>query len=126
MHIEGAIATAGMISQQANPVDTQPQRDRAPAAQVAPQAPQTLQQGDNAHAVGQQMLSQAVSQVSKILETFSQTTEFKIHKDTKSTIVTVVDKETGEVLREFPSEKFLDLVAMFQQQLSGLLVDTNR
>lgn len=126
MRIEGAIATAGMISQQANPIDTQPQRERAHLAQVAQQTPSNAQQGDDAHAVGQQMLSRAVSQVSQIMDTFSQATEFKIHKDTHSTIVTVVDKTSGEVLREFPSEKFLDLVALFQQQLSGLLVDTNR
>ena len=126
MRIEGAIVTAGMVSQQANPVDTQPQRDHAHTAQVTPQTPQQMQPTDGTQAVGHQMLSQAVSQVSQLMDTFSESTEFKIHKETNTTIVMVVDKHTGKVIREFPSEKFLDLVAMFQKQLSGLLVDTNR
>ncbi|MNY50554.1 flagellar protein FlaG [compost metagenome] len=72
------------------------------------------------------MLTQAVGQVEQLMTTVNESLRFKVHEDTNRTIITVVNQETGEVLREIPSEKFLDLVAMFQKQLSGLLVDENR
>ncbi|MNL52454.1 flagellar protein FlaG [compost metagenome] len=72
------------------------------------------------------MLAQAVDQVEQLMTTFNESLRFKIHEDTKRTIITVVNQDTGELIREIPSEKFLDLVALFQKQLSGLLVDENR
>lgn len=126
MRIEGVIASAGMASQHVNPSDSQVQRERAQVAAVPNEAVQAAKQGDDSQAVGQQMLSSAVDQIEQILNNFNESMEFKVHKDTKTTIVTLVNKQTGEVIREFPSEKFLDLVAMFQKQVSGLHVDTNR
>ncbi|HEY9900166.1 MAG TPA: flagellar protein FlaG [Pantanalinema sp.] len=127
MRIEGAIAAAGAVSQLSNlPADQQAQRDRAQVAAIPLAAQQNAEQGDNAKPVGKQMLAQAVDQVDQLMTTFNESLRFKVHEDTKRTIVTVVNQDTGEVIREIPSEKFLDLVAMFQKQLSGLLVDENR
>lgn len=127
MRIEGAIATAGAVSQLSNtPVDQQAQRDRAQLAAIPLAAQQSAEQGDDAKPVGKQMLAQAVDQVDQLMTTFNESLRFKVHEDTKRTVITVVNQDTGEVIREIPSEKFLDLVAMFQKQLSGLLVDENR
>lgn len=123
MRIEGIVANA--VAQQPNQVDVQAQRDRTQNAEVATQAQQMGQQS-HGKAVGEQMLDSAVHQVSQMLDAFSDEMQFKIHKDTNSTVVTVVNRDSGEVVRQIPSEKFLDLVAMFQKQLNGLLVDENR
>lgn len=127
MRIEGAIAAAGAVSQLSNtPVDQQAQRDRAQVAAIPLAAQQSAEQGDDARPVGKQMLAQAVDQVEQLMTTVNESLRFKVHEDTNRTIITVVNQETGEVIREIPSEKFLDLVAMFQKQISGLLVDENR
>ena len=126
MRIEGAIMAASMVSQQTVQPDTQVQRDRAFQATASSQAQEEARQGEDSRAVGRQMLESAIGQVEKILNAFDESVSFKVHEQTKSTIVSVVNRDTGEVIREYPSEKFLDLVAMFQKQLSGLFVDTNR
>lgn len=50
---------------------------------------------------------------------------FEIHKGTQDIIVRLIDRETETVLREFPSEKYLDLVAKMLE-VSGLQVDARR
>ena len=126
MRIEGAIMAASMVSQQTIQPDTQIQRDRGIQATASTLAQEEARQGDDSKAVGRQMLDSAIGQVEKILNAFDESVAFKVHDKTNTTIVSVVNRDTGEVIREYPSEKFLDLVAMFQKQLSGLFVDTNR
>lgn len=126
MRIEGIVATSNAAAQQPIQMDSSVSRDKAQVASVPADAQQAAKQGDNQQAVGLQMLSEAVDQVSKILNTFTDTMEFKIHKDPNTTIVQVVNKDSGKVVREYPPEKFLDMVANFQKQLSGLFVDAQR
>ena len=47
---------------------------------------------------------------------------FKIHEPTGEIIACIVNRETGEVIREIPPEKFLDMIAKLQE-LAGILVD---
>lgn len=48
--------------------------------------------------------------------------EFSIHEGTKEIMVKVIDDETGEIIREIPPEKILDMVAKMWE-MAGLLVD---
>lgn len=48
--------------------------------------------------------------------------EFSIHEKTKEIMVKVIDTSTGEVIREIPPEKILDLVASLWE-IAGLIVD---
>lgn len=48
--------------------------------------------------------------------------EVSMHKETHSIMVKVLDKDTGEVIREVPPEKTLDLVANMMH-IAGILVD---
>jgi flagellar protein FlaG len=47
---------------------------------------------------------------------------FKIHKPTNEIIVQIVDTETGEVVREFPPEKILNMISEFLK-MSGFIID---
>ena len=49
--------------------------------------------------------------------------DFSVHKPTKEVMVRVINQETGEVIREIPPEKHLDLVANLMK-MAGILVDT--
>jgi flagellar protein FlaG len=48
--------------------------------------------------------------------------DFSVHKSTKEVMVKVMNRETGEVIREIPPEKHLDLVADLMK-MAGILVD---
>ena len=48
--------------------------------------------------------------------------KFEIHEATSRVIVTMYDRETGEVLRELPSRHVLDVIAAVTS--NGLRVDT--
>ncbi|HBY20207.1 MAG TPA: hypothetical protein DEG71_04230 [Clostridiales bacterium] len=50
---------------------------------------------------------------------------FSVHEATKQITVKVLNKDTGEVIREIPPEKILDMVAKMWE-MSGLFVDERR
>jgi len=48
--------------------------------------------------------------------------KFKIHKPTNEVIVQIVDTNSGEVIREFPPEKILNMISEFLK-MSGFIID---
>ena len=50
---------------------------------------------------------------------------FGIHEETNRVTIKIVDKSTKEVIKEFPPEKTLDMIAK-AWELAGLLVDERR
>lgn len=48
--------------------------------------------------------------------------KFDLHEATGRTMIKVIDRETDEVIREFPPEKVLDLAAKMEEML-GILFD---
>ena len=64
----------------------------------------------------------AIELAVKALEGPSTMFEMKVHEKTNAIVVKVLNKETGEVIREIPPEKTLDLVAKMME-FAGLLVD---
>ena len=50
---------------------------------------------------------------------------FGYHEATNRITIKIVDKETKEVIKEFPPEKTLDMIAK-AWELAGILVDEKR
>jgi flagellar protein FlaG len=75
--------------------------------------------------VSKEEIAKAVEEVNKTLALHNTRLEFSIHDKTKEIMVRVVDEKTGETIREVPSKKVLDMVAMTWDEL-GLLVDEKR
>ena len=50
---------------------------------------------------------------------------FGIHEGTNRVTIKMVDKETKEVIKEFPADKTLDLIAK-AWELAGIMVDEKR
>ena len=48
--------------------------------------------------------------------------EMSVHEQTKEIVIKVKNKETGELIREVPPEKILDMVAKFME-LNGIIID---
>lgn len=51
--------------------------------------------------------------------------EFSIHKETKQIMIKLIDTTTREVIKEFPSEKILNMVAEICKT-AGIYVDEKR
>ncbi|MNR75313.1 flagellar protein FlaG [compost metagenome] len=126
MRIEGVIATTGMASQQLAESTAQKTEKAADAQLRQPATPAQQQAAEEAKAAGSRLLPEAVKQLEQIVHAFDRNLKFQIHEDTRSVMVQVLNAETNEVIREFPSEQILDMVSMFQKQLSGLFVDKLR
>ena len=50
---------------------------------------------------------------------------FGVHEDTNRITIKIVDKESKEVIKEFPPEKTLDMIAKVWE-MAGLMVDEKR
>lgn len=84
------------------------------------------QQGSNQEAKNQasaENIRKAVEQINK--KTVSSEAVFGIHEGTNRVMIKIVDKNTKEVLKEFPPEKTLDMIVK-AWELAGILVDEKR
>ncbi|WP_145324357.1 flagellar protein FlaG [Paenibacillus xylanexedens] len=80
------------------------------------------QQGLVTASLGQEQLISRIEKAVKSLEGPQTTLDISIHEKTNQILVKVLNKETGELLREVPPEKTLDLVANMME-LAGIIVD---
>lgn len=72
--------------------------------------------------VGEEQLIRAINRAVKALESPTTSFEMKYHEQTKAVMIKVFNKETGELIREIPPEKTLDLVVKMME-IAGILVD---
>lgn len=75
--------------------------------------------------VSDAFLESAVDKANYTFEIQNRSLRFKIHERTNEVMVKVVDSETGEVIREIPPEKLLDMFANMLE-LAGLIIDERR
>jgi len=67
-------------------------------------------------------VQQAAQMINKAVQTFSRNLEFSVDDAAVGkTVVKVVDQETGEMIRQIPSQEVLD-IARALDRLQGLLV----
>jgi flagellar protein FlaG len=75
--------------------------------------------------LGEEELIKVIEKANKAIQGITTTCEFRIHEATKQIMVKVMDKETGETIREIPPEKVLDIVAKLWEK-AGIIVDERR
>ncbi len=86
----------------------------APTAAPAPDVPTQVSSAE---------LQQAVSTINQALQASTRNLEFSVDTSTERTVVKVVDTDTGELIRQLPSDATLAIsrgIAEFQQ---GLLLE---
>lgn len=64
----------------------------------------------------------AVSMINQALQKASRNLEFSIDTDANKPVVKLVDKSTGELIRQFPSEAALAISRDLEQVDQGLLI----
>ncbi|WP_198245383.1 flagellar protein FlaG [methane-oxidizing endosymbiont of Gigantopelta aegis] len=60
-------------------------------------------------------LKQAVKDVNAVFQETQRNLQFQIDEDTQEMVVKIVDKESGEVIRQIPSEEMLALTKRMQE-----------
>jgi len=80
-------------------------------------AKQTQQQSEQ--------LKKAIAEMNRKINNSNEEAVFGVHEDTNRIMIKIMDKETKEVIKEFPPEKTLDMIARIWE-MAGLLVDEKR
>lgn len=88
----------------------------AEPVQVSPQAVQASSAAPKLEEV-----KSAVEKINKAVQSFDRNLQFSVDSDTKMNIVKVIDTQTKDVIRQFPSEEALK-IAQALDKLQGLLV----
>lgn len=80
------------------------------------------QRGILSPSAAEEQLIRQIQKAVRSLQGPETTLDIRIHEKTHELMVKVLDKSTGEVIREVPKEKTLDLVAKMME-IAGILVD---
>jgi flagellar protein FlaG len=70
----------------------------------------------------QKQLDKSVERVLQLIQRPETNIERSVHEGTNQIIYKIMDKSSGEVIKEFPEEKLLDIATKIVE-LSGLLID---
>lgn len=99
----------------AQPSEVQRQKQSAPV-ELPQQAVQAVEKKLEPAEV-----KQASEQINEVLRQFERNLQFTVDEDTGIDVVRVIDTETEEVIRQFPSEEVL-AIAKALDKLQGLLI----
>lgn len=84
------------------------------------------QRGDLQKAqLDEKSIIKAIEKANKKILDKSKEFEFSVHEQTKQIMVKVIDSQTHKVIKEFPPEKILDMVAKMCEE-AGIFVDEKR
>lgn len=104
--------------------------DSAPVAVAAPRteaAPVELKQvavkaTPEQQAATPAQVQSAVDSINKVMRQTNSNVEFSIDKDTRQTVIKVVESKTGDVIRQFPSEEVIAISRSIDKMQQGLLL----
>ena len=89
-------------------------RSAAPAPEVTASAPAATQTGPSKSTVpitDPELVKKAAEKINEFIQSNSRNLQFSVDKHLNRIIVKVVDKETGEVIRQIPAEETLAIAS---------------
>lgn len=75
--------------------------------------------------ISEKIVIEAIEKANRAIEGARTEFKFSIHEQTHAISVKVIDKDKGEIIREIPPEKVLDMVAKMWE-MAGIIVDEKR
>lgn len=131
MSFQGSTSTAAVRTESASKVES---ASNAPASDMLAQQTSTIStketssDGSGSGSYNQQQptnaqLKKAVEEINK--KANNSEAVFGIHEETNRVTIKIIDKESKEVIKEFPPEKTLDMIAKVWE-MAGLMVDEKR
>jgi len=122
----GVAATSNRIAQDGAGVNTPQGLEQRAAEMRRVHKATTVQQANGAGsappAADEETLHAEVAVLTKLAEVMNRSLSFEVHMDTREVYIEVVDRETGEVVRQIPSEELVRLSERIRDAV-GLLFD---
>lgn len=116
-----AATTAASIAPVAPAAPTQQAR---PAAAAPPLAPSSADAAEAVTKVAQEQAARdAVAALNQRLEPMNTSVRFELDNSTGKTVITMLDTENNNVVRQFPSEDTLAMIRALDHQ-QGVLINT--
>lgn len=120
--VSGDVQSVNVDNTTASVVKTQPEKEQDGSEENGSQ--QQAANGQQNQAMPDQ-LKKAIAEMNKKINNTNQEAVFGVHEQTNRVMIKIVDKETKEVVKEFPPEKTLDMIAKLWE-MAGILVDEKR
>lgn len=70
-------------------------------------------------------LKKMIAEMNRKINNSNEEAVFGVHEETNRIMIKILDKDTKEVIKEFPPEKTLDMIAWLWE-MAGILVDEKR
>lgn len=83
------------------------------------------QQTLNSSKAATEPLKKAIEEMNRKINNSNEEAVFGVHEDTNRIMIKIVDKDTKEIIKEFPPEKTLDMIAKVWE-MAGILIDEKR
>jgi flagellar protein FlaG len=96
----------------------------APAAAVAESAPEPARQTPAAPPVEVHKIESVTRQIDSFLRSINRSLQFRLDESTGRMVVSILDSETGEVIRQVPGDEALRIAQDIETRLSGMLDET--
>uniref|UniRef100_A0A831UGH0 Flagellar protein FlaG n=1 Tax=Geobacter metallireducens TaxID=28232 RepID=A0A831UGH0_GEOME len=105
----------------------------APAGVVSPNAPEEEKRASTpvelpkvavkemSAAEKEEKVREAAEKINEFIEAMTHDLSFSVDKDTNRTVVKVLERESGEVIRQIPAEEILKIAKMLDE-LKGLII----
>ena len=120
--VSGDVQSVNVDNTTASVVKTQPEKEQDGSEETGSQ--QQAANGQQNQPMPDQ-LKKAIAEMNKKINNTNQEAVFGVHEQTNRVMIKIVDKETKEVVKEFPPEKTLDMIAKLWE-MAGILVDEKR
>lgn len=121
--INGAIQSAVTMADGVRVVNTQHGDETARSAPVPNELP-TKAVKEIPAAQEEEQLKEAADQLNEFVKNFASNLEFFVDKDTGKMVVKVLEKQTGKLIRQIPSEEMLQ-IAKVLDTVQGLIIRKN-
>lgn len=122
MEVSSADQVVKVDATTASVVRTQPEDDEAGGGNgKGKDANGNPRQSLNSQQAASEPLKKAIAEMNRKINSKEEAI-FGVHEDTNRIMIKIVDKDTKEVVKEFPPEKTLDMIAKVWE-IAGILVD---
>jgi flagellar protein FlaG len=126
MNVQFSLTASSSVSAQKrseNKPSTQKENPEKQASSIRNVKDMSIKENQGVNiSVAEEQLIRTIERAVKSLQGPQTTLEISIHEKTHDIMVKVLNKETGELIREVPPEKTVDLVAKMME-IAGILVD---
>ena len=82
----------------------------------------TNNQDEKAQPLEREQLEQMAQQLQDFMGEMNRSLQFKVDEDSGRDVIKVLDKDSGEVIKQYPSEEVLSLVSKLSES-AGILID---